>query len=1275
MQPETALAAQAFHNSQELNSVVLASLPLYEAYKSVLEGALAISGAKSGALYWVNRQKSSQQHSLEVRAETGICESSTTEPGMLMEVVKSKQPKYITDLKAEEWRHSDLVNAFSPSVRSVLAVPLLSHDGKVVVGVLHVVRQRPRAFTEEQQAGLSAFAEQAQSVIQRVTLASVLGDLSQKALSMRSDDLFPYVTAALADLLDVGVCSLWLVDAATQDLVLTYAAGRPIKNRHGQPIRISRESFLGQALDSELPIYSANIQQEKTFRYRDYAKEQGWVSTLVVPIRAADGRPLGLISAYAVNEERSFTKQDRSIALIFANHVAIVLQQLALLADKERQVEIGSSVQRVSHALATAKDFNGLLHPIVTEAMGLVRSAGAILYLCDEPAKEIVVKAVAGIAECVEGMRAPLDGSLSGWVAVHNKWALCNWDDSRIDKRIAGQMGLHGPNVAAVPLAWQEHVIGTLVVLDKQGGEAAFDADDIAVLQTLATQATIALDKAQMYEAIERRAEQQRVINDILTASVSSNDIDDLLFKAAQRIHEAFGFKVALALLEQEELVFKMTIFYDGSVRRNTPILTLDKGITGQAVHTRTPVVVPDVQHTLLRYVCDHADTRSEIAVPLLTRDGQAIGVFDSESTEVHAFSEDDLPLFQSMAAGISLAIENVQRLKEHTTLRAIADVVSQAHDLRHILDNVMPTTVQLFQASACSLYLADPQAHHLRLVRHHGLPADVVARMSKLAKGQAITGAVFQEGRDMVIRDLVSDPRVAGLLLPEDGLHSMMSVPIKAHTKILGVLNVANATKRSFTDHDVELLEIVSTQVGRAIEKAQFSEQYQRLYQDASDMMFTVDRELRIIDANTRAIEVSGYQRDALLKMPLTDLMMSEDIVEQSRQRMQDILLRGANPPLLSFQIRSTTGTPLWVESSVTPLLDHTGQCVAVEAIWRDITERRRTAAVVEQRNVRLNTLLELSRIATYSSAHNDLLSQVAAGTLSLLDSHRCVVYLCQEDKNQVEILTFPRLDGAPHGPTKPLCAREKLIRNVLSTQQGDMINHIPQQPHPLRLPCTFGEAAQHVMLMPIKSSDSVFGVISVVRIGGDIDIVESSSVNTTFSITLPVAHTTPSQEPPHRGRDVHGPSAPTESATALPTGTVNVLIVEDEANWQGRLSLPFITQGWSVHRASSAEEAIRLIAQHAFAAFVVDVRLVHYDAGNVDGLQVVEHLRRHGRTGPVLLLSVWETSLQQARERFASWDNITICDKADEARLDAEIVTLATKHGAARVAQTGNN
>jgi CheY-like chemotaxis protein len=181
---------------------------------------------------------------------------------------------------------------------------------------------------------------------------------------------------------------------------------------------------------------------------------------------------------------------------------------------------------------------------------------------------------------------------------------------------------------------------------------------------------------------------------------------------------------------------------------------------------------------------------------------------------------------------------------------------------------------------------------------------------------------------------------------------------------------------------------------------------------------------------------------------------------------------------------------------------------------------------------------------------------------------------------------------------------------------------------------------------------------------VGGDIQLTETSPKgSSTFTLSLPmvpgslpVAHAVLTEEPaqtPHR-----------KQAVVHRAGVPQVLIVEDESNWQSRLALPFLDQGWEVKVAANYAEAINLLEQHDFATFVVDVRLAENDPRNMDGLNVVQPLRTRGVFGPVVLLSVWETLLTQAGAHFKDWKDIDIVDKMDE-HLDEVLLTFSSTRG----------
>ncbi len=179
---------------------------------------------------------------------------------------------------------------------------------------------------------------------------------------------------------------------------------------------------------------------------------------------------------------------------------------------------------------------------------------------------------------------------------------------------------------------------------------------------------------------------------------------------------------------------------------------------------------------------------------------------------------------------------------------------------------------------------------------------------------------------------------------------------------------------------------------------------------------------------------------------------------------------------------------------------------------------------------------------------------------------------------------------------------------------------------------------------------------------VGGDIAITATSSAGTTLTISLPQAFEAHSNSQSTIAPIVE-PQKVEENSCLLTS--IKILLVEDQVNWQGRLALPLTEHGCEVVMARSYAEALRLLEQHTFAAFIIDVCLVEYDIRNADGLKLVQYIRDRGLAGPVLVLSGFETALEQARTRFTGWDQVDILDKMDD-RMEETLLVLVN-HGRA--------
>jgi sigma-B regulation protein RsbU (phosphoserine phosphatase) len=108
--------------------------------------------------------------------------------------------------------------------------------------------------------------------------------------------------------------------------------------------------------------------------------------------------------------------------------------------------------------------------------------------------------------------------------------------------------------------------------------------------------------------------------------------------------------------------------------------LKTGEGIIGHVALTGVPVISPDVQRDA-RYVNARKETRSEMVAPIISTNDEVIGVFDLESDQLNAYTENDLEVLLLLAAQVAIIIEKVmlhQQLIEKKRLEGQLEVARQ---------------------------------------------------------------------------------------------------------------------------------------------------------------------------------------------------------------------------------------------------------------------------------------------------------------------------------------------------------------------------------------------------------------------------------------------------------------------------------------------------------------------------------------------------------------------------------------------------------------------
>lgn len=318
-------------------------------------------------------------------------------------------------------------------------------------------------------------------------------------------------------------------------------------------------------------------------------------------------------------------------------------------------------------------------------------------------------------------------------------------------------------------------------------------------------------------------------------------DLDTLLKRTAEQVRRVIDYEIFSILLLNEktqELRMRFAIGYPPETAERVRIKA-GEGVTGLAVQRREAVLVGDVRKES-RYVDHIKDVRSELAVPLITKN-RVIGVIDIEAKEANYFTEEHKKLLTLVASRIAAGVENARlytRLSRQaqtlTVLNDISRELTSILNLDQLFKRIGELLTRLIDYQMFSILLLDKTGDKLehrfslRFKQNVNLKHDI-----PLDRG--LVGYAAKEKTAVLVPDVHKDPRYIELN-PET--RSELAVPLIYKDAVIGVLDLEHTRRGYFTDDHRRTMTTLAAQIAIAIENA-------RLYERIAQQEQRLDREL----------------------------------------------------------------------------------------------------------------------------------------------------------------------------------------------------------------------------------------------------------------------------------------------------------------------------------------------------------------------------------------------------------------------------------------------
>lgn len=223
------------------------------------------------------------------------------------------------------------------------------------------------------------------------------------------------------------------------------------------------------------------------------------------------------------------------------------------------------------------------------------------------------------------------------------------------------------------PLTVQGEIIGVLVV-QTYDPAIRYDEEDRDVLVFVSAQVGTALkrveaeaERARLLEALQYRNTQLRTAADVSKSALAYLDPQELVREAVHIVKDRFGFYYAGLFLKDE--AGKVAVLQAGTgevgqqmTRQGHRLPIEDTSMVGSCILHSVARIADDVQKERVRFANPQLpDTRSEMALPLISQSQGCIGALTVQSTEAGAFTEEDIAVLQTIADHLAIAIENAR--------------------------------------------------------------------------------------------------------------------------------------------------------------------------------------------------------------------------------------------------------------------------------------------------------------------------------------------------------------------------------------------------------------------------------------------------------------------------------------------------------------------------------------------------------------------------------------------------------------------------------------
>lgn len=576
------------------------------------------------------------------------------------------------------------------------------------------------------------------------------------------------------------------------------------------------------------------------------------------------------------------------VAIAIVGTIIIILAssiRSLIIAEKNlnRRLQEISIINRISADMQSGLDLDQLLQTIYEQVANLLDVDNFYIALVDEANSALSYPiAIKGGIRQIWADRSMTD-RLTDRVIQNAESILIPREAPQTLK----QMGL--PELQNAPEAWlgvplmqPDRALGCLAIFHNRQGKA-FSSKDQVLLETIAGQASAAIENALLFEETRSRAQALSSLNQITTSMSSTLDPERTLEMVCRSVIQVCGGDQAAIFLndpDRDQLFLARATELHESFLKEWMILPGEGNPRAAAFYEERIILVPELSESGMSdthlALLQEQGIEAYADLPLITPSG-IIGQLSVYFTSAQHFPETQVELMETFAAQAALSVANARahaetdqalrrRVEQLGVLEAIGREMSATLDTNTLFGVILEHAIRMTGAERGYLAIFLDEEEMLRISASVGYPEDVILPQQYSLLDNA-AGAAFRTGQVVRLDSSELEDIHAPSIPPST--HSLLCVPLLGRDRAIGVLTMENNASRSFSDEHERFMTQLAAQATVAISNAVLYQQIEArlreqslLYQASTQIAASLDVEavsLATVDSLAVALDVDG--------------------------------------------------------------------------------------------------------------------------------------------------------------------------------------------------------------------------------------------------------------------------------------------------------------------------------------------------------------------------------------------------------------------------------